>query len=114
MHRITDKLFLVVAADGLAKPDVFSLPDPFVVIIVDSKQIHATSVITKTLNPYWNEHSMCPWFYFQIRPVLGSNFFMTNIQYGERLSRCQSSDIRPTQVPATRSRFLRFRRNTSS
>ncbi|KAI0261684.1 C2 domain-containing protein [Russula aff. rugulosa BPL654] len=47
---------VVVAADGLAKHDVFSLPDPFAVIIVDSEQIHTTSVIKKTLNPYWNEH----------------------------------------------------------
>ena len=55
MHR-TDKLFLVVAAHGLAKPDVFSLPDPFAVITVDSGQIHTTDVIKKTLNPNWDEH----------------------------------------------------------
>jgi E3 ubiquitin-protein ligase NEDD4 len=54
--HLTDKLFLVVAADGLAKLDVLSLPDPFAVIMVDSKQTHTTSVIKKTLNPYWNEH----------------------------------------------------------
>jgi E3 ubiquitin-protein ligase NEDD4 len=72
MHSTTDKLFLVVAANGLAKPDVFSLPDPFAVIIVDSEQTHTTSVIKKTLNPYWNGHFdvsvvllsdlSCPWF----------------------------------------------------
>ncbi|KAI0279868.1 hypothetical protein BGY98DRAFT_1095933 [Russula aff. rugulosa BPL654] len=45
-----------VAVDGLAKPCVFRLPDPFAVITVDSEQIHTTSVIKKTLNPYWNEH----------------------------------------------------------
>ncbi|KAH9977291.1 HECT-domain-containing protein [Lactifluus volemus] len=45
----------VVAADGLAKRDVFRLPDPFAVITVDSEQTHTTSVIKKTLNPYWNE-----------------------------------------------------------
>jgi Ca2+-dependent lipid-binding protein len=47
--------FKVVAADGLAKRDVFRLPDPFAVITVDSEQTHTTSVIKKTLNPYWNE-----------------------------------------------------------
>jgi E3 ubiquitin-protein ligase NEDD4 len=45
----------VVAADGLAKRDVFTLPCPFAVITVDSEQTHTTSVIKKTLNPYWNE-----------------------------------------------------------
>jgi E3 ubiquitin-protein ligase NEDD4 len=39
----------------LAKRDVFRLPDPFAVITVDSEQTHTTSVIKKTLNPYWNE-----------------------------------------------------------
>ena len=47
--------FSVVSADGLAKRDVFRLPDPFAVITVDSEQTHTTSVIKKTLNPYWNE-----------------------------------------------------------
>ena len=47
--------FLVVAADGLSKRDVFRLPDPFAVITVDAEQTHTTSVIKKTLNPYWNE-----------------------------------------------------------
>ena len=56
MCRTTDKLFLVVAAHGLAKLDVFNLPDPYAVIIIDSKQTHVTSVIKKTLTPYWNEH----------------------------------------------------------
>ncbi|KAH0584286.1 hypothetical protein H2248_009833 [Termitomyces sp. 'cryptogamus'] len=45
----------VVAADGLSKRDVFRLPDPFAVITVDAEQTHTTSVIKKTLNPYWNE-----------------------------------------------------------
>jgi Ca2+-dependent lipid-binding protein len=31
------------------------LPDPFAVITVDAEQTHTTSVIKKTLNPYWNE-----------------------------------------------------------
>lgn len=47
--------FLVVAADGLSKREVFRLPDPFAVITVDAEQTHTTSVIKKTLNPYWNE-----------------------------------------------------------
>ncbi|KAG8899505.1 hypothetical protein FRB99_006689 [Tulasnella sp. 403] len=46
----------VVAADGLSKRDVFRLPDPFAVITVDSEQTHSTSVIKRTLNPYWNEN----------------------------------------------------------
>ena len=46
----------VVAADGLSKRDVFRLPDPFAVITVDADQTQSTSVIKKTLNPYWNEN----------------------------------------------------------
>ncbi|KAH7107365.1 ubiquitin-protein ligase [Auriculariales sp. MPI-PUGE-AT-0066] len=46
----------VVAADALIKRDVFRLPDPFAVITVNSEQTHTTSVIKKTLNPYWNEN----------------------------------------------------------
>ncbi|KAF8803555.1 HECT-domain-containing protein [Phlegmacium glaucopus] len=45
----------VVAADGLSKRDVFRLPDPFAVVTVDGEQTNTTSVIKKTLNPYWNE-----------------------------------------------------------
>ncbi|KAK7043666.1 hypothetical protein VNI00_008277 [Paramarasmius palmivorus] len=45
----------VVAADGLSKRDVFRLPDPFVVINVDAEQTYTTSVVKKTLSPYWNE-----------------------------------------------------------
>ena len=56
MHPTMDKLFLVIAADSLAKRDVFSLPYPYAVIAVDSEQTHTTSVIKKTRNPYWNEH----------------------------------------------------------
>ncbi|KZV92851.1 HECT-domain-containing protein [Exidia glandulosa HHB12029] len=46
----------VVAADALIKRDVFRLPDPFAVITVNGEQTHTTSVIKKTLNPYWNEN----------------------------------------------------------
>jgi hypothetical protein len=49
------KTQIVVAADGLSKRDVFRLPDPFAVITVDAEQTHTTSVMKKTLNPYWNE-----------------------------------------------------------
>ncbi|KAK0523250.1 hypothetical protein OC834_003529 [Tilletia horrida] len=46
---------LVVAADGLSKRDVFRLPDPFAIVTVDGDQTHSTSVIKKTLSPYWSD-----------------------------------------------------------
>lgn len=45
----------IIAADALYKRDLLRLPDPFVVITVDGAQTQSTSVIKKTLNPYWNE-----------------------------------------------------------
>lgn len=71
----------MLAADGLYKRDLLSesstplpppplarvqehtadstaslgFPDPFAVVTVDGEQTHTTSVIRKTLNPYWNE-----------------------------------------------------------
>ncbi|KAF8940668.1 hypothetical protein BGZ47_007669 [Haplosporangium gracile] len=45
----------VIAADGLYKRDVFRLPDPFAVVTIDGDQTHTTTVMKKTLNPYWNE-----------------------------------------------------------
>ncbi|KAL4809720.1 E3 ubiquitin-protein ligase RSP5 [Aspergillus unguis] len=45
----------IIAADGLYKRDVFRLPDPFAVATIGGEQTHTTSVIKKTLNPYWNE-----------------------------------------------------------
>lgn len=45
----------VIAADGLYKRDVFRMPDPFAVLTVDGEQTHSTTVIKRTLNPYWNE-----------------------------------------------------------
>ncbi|KAI8928486.1 hypothetical protein BC831DRAFT_448115, partial [Entophlyctis helioformis] len=45
----------VIAADGLHKRDVFRLPDPFVVVTVDGDQTHSSTVVKRTLNPYWNE-----------------------------------------------------------
>ncbi|WFC96390.1 HECT-type E3 ubiquitin transferase [Malassezia brasiliensis] len=54
--RVSRKVRItVVAADGLAKRDVFRLPDPFAIVTVDGEQTHTTSVIKKTLNPYWND-----------------------------------------------------------
>lgn len=53
--ELASSLLSVVAADGLSKREVFRLPDPFAVITVDAEQTHTTSVIKKTLNPYWNE-----------------------------------------------------------
>ncbi|KAF2461315.1 hypothetical protein BDY21DRAFT_331779 [Lineolata rhizophorae] len=45
----------IIAADGLYKRDVFRFPDPFAVATIDGEQTRTTSVIKKTLNPYWNE-----------------------------------------------------------
>ncbi|KAJ5610807.1 hypothetical protein N7510_007526 [Penicillium lagena] len=45
----------IIAADGLYKRDVFRFPDPFAVATIAGEQTHTTSVIKKTLNPYWNE-----------------------------------------------------------
>ncbi|GAM82941.1 hypothetical protein ANO11243_009270 [Dothideomycetidae sp. 11243] len=47
--------FLVIAADGLYKRDVFRFPDPFAVATINGEQTKTTGVIKKTLNPYWNE-----------------------------------------------------------
>jgi len=63
---------LVVAADGLSKRDVFRLPDPFAVITVDGEQTNTTSVIKKTLNPYWNESFDMYVFHINHRFVLSS------------------------------------------
>jgi E3 ubiquitin-protein ligase NEDD4 len=54
-HFDHSELVPVVSAEGLAKHDVFRLPDPFAVITVDSEQRYVTSMIEKTLDPYWNE-----------------------------------------------------------
>ncbi|KAI9750533.1 MAG: hypothetical protein M4579_006423 [Chaenotheca gracillima] len=45
----------VIAADGLYKRDVFRFPDPFAVITIGGEQTKTSSVIKKSLNPYWNE-----------------------------------------------------------
>ncbi|KAG0144899.1 hypothetical protein CROQUDRAFT_659317 [Cronartium quercuum f. sp. fusiforme G11] len=54
-HRTKTVRLTVVAADGLSKRDVFRLPDPFAVVMVDGDHTKTTSAIKKTLNPYWNE-----------------------------------------------------------
>lgn len=36
-------------------PSRVGFPDPFAVATVGGEQTHTTSVIKKTLNPYWNE-----------------------------------------------------------
>ncbi|KAG9248149.1 hypothetical protein BJ878DRAFT_538659 [Calycina marina] len=46
----------IIAADGLYKRDVFRFPDPFAVATLGGEQTKTTSVIKRTLNPYWNEH----------------------------------------------------------
>jgi serine/threonine protein kinase len=45
----------IIAVDGLYKRDVFRFPDPFAVASISGEQVKTTSVIKKTLNPYWNE-----------------------------------------------------------
>jgi len=46
----------IIAADGLYKRDVFRFPDPFAVATLGGEQTKTTTVIKRTLNPYWNEH----------------------------------------------------------
>ncbi|KAI9329015.1 hypothetical protein DFJ73DRAFT_790954 [Zopfochytrium polystomum] len=53
----------VVAADGLYKKEVFRFPDPFAVVTVDGGQTHTTTVVKRSLSPYWNES-----FQVSIRP----------------------------------------------
>ena len=67
-------ILIVIAADGLYKRDVFRMcrsdhvyarpglqvwclgfPDPFAVATIGGEQTQTTTVIKKTLNPYWNE-----------------------------------------------------------
>ncbi|KAI3649535.1 hypothetical protein MP228_005167 [Amoeboaphelidium protococcarum] len=44
----------VIAAEGLAKKDLFGLPDPFCVLTVDGEQTNTSPVVKKTLSPFWN------------------------------------------------------------
>jgi len=59
-----------MAAYGLYKREFIKLPDPFCVITVDAEQTHTTSVIKKTLNPYWKET-------FEVYAPIGIRFWRT-------------------------------------
>ncbi|KAI9788602.1 MAG: hypothetical protein M1833_002904 [Piccolia ochrophora] len=45
----------IIAADGLYRRDLFRNPDPFAVATVGGEQTKTTSVIKRTVSPYWNE-----------------------------------------------------------
>jgi C2 domain len=45
----------VLAASGLVKRDLFSLPNPIAVITTDGADPRQTTVFKRTLTPYWNE-----------------------------------------------------------
>ncbi len=52
----------MISASELYKKEIFRNPDPFAVVTyyffnvsVNGEQTHSTSVVKKTLNPYWNE-----------------------------------------------------------
>ncbi|KAI9188211.1 hypothetical protein H9P43_002602 [Blastocladiella emersonii ATCC 22665] len=60
-HRTRTIRLTVVAADGLYKRELFRMPDPFAVVTVDGAQTKTTTVMKRTLNPYWNE-----WFEFEV------------------------------------------------
>ena len=49
----------VIAAEGLAKRDIFGLPDPFAVLTVDGEQTQTTPVSRRSLNPFWNAAFDC-------------------------------------------------------
>ena len=82
-------------------------PDPFAVATVGGEQTKTTSVIKKTLNPYWNESfdmydkpsSLCaprPW-----------SMELTNeLQEGHRREYPDRADFRPEEVQEEGSRLL--------
>jgi E3 ubiquitin-protein ligase NEDD4 len=43
-------------ANGLVKRDIFSLPDPMAVVMVDSETVLTTAPSKRTLSPVWNHH----------------------------------------------------------
>ncbi len=45
----------VLAANGLVKRDLFSLPNPFAVITTDGSDLRQTAIFKKALTSYWNE-----------------------------------------------------------
>src|SRR5712692_7481249 len=54
-HSSTSLSPQVLAASGLVKRDLFSLPNPFAVITTDGSDLRQTTVFKRTLTPYWNE-----------------------------------------------------------
>ena len=44
----------IIGADGLAKKELFGMPDPFAIVTVDGEQTGSTSAKKRTLNPLWN------------------------------------------------------------
>ncbi|KAG6916449.1 hypothetical protein DXG01_006777 [Tephrocybe rancida] len=47
---------MIFGAQGLAKRELLSLPDPFAVLTVDGDQTCTTAIIKKSLSPTWEEH----------------------------------------------------------
>ncbi|SAM01374.1 hypothetical protein [Absidia glauca] len=46
----------IIAVEGLLKSNLFfKHPDPFAMVTVDGEKSYTTTVMKKTLNPYWNE-----------------------------------------------------------
>ncbi|KAF8469823.1 HECT-domain-containing protein [Russula ochroleuca] len=54
-NRLHSIKLTVLAASGLVKRDLFSLPNPFAVITTDGSDLRQTTVFKRTLTPYWNE-----------------------------------------------------------
>jgi E3 ubiquitin-protein ligase NEDD4 len=55
MASQSEMCFVCVLVNYLASNNPTGFPDPFAVLTVDGEQTKTTSVIKKTLNPYWNE-----------------------------------------------------------
>ncbi|KAH9989537.1 hypothetical protein BJV77DRAFT_1016981 [Russula vinacea] len=54
-NRLHSIKLTVLAASGLVKRDLFSLPNPIAVITTDGADPRQTTVFKRTLTPYWNE-----------------------------------------------------------
>lgn len=56
MGSIREMYFVGSMFGGSTEADMISgFPDPFAVATISGEQTRTTSVIKKTLNPYWNE-----------------------------------------------------------
>lgn len=55
LPQMASARYVVATCPTHTQRDVFRLPDPFAIVTVDGEQTHTTSVIKKTLNPYWND-----------------------------------------------------------